>query len=144
MDYEEKIMLEDQQDYHVVMANALIQKSGYGLSVEEQKTVAYIVSMIMPPEPGMKGFQLEYTFSCLDYCRICGIKYDSSDSYNDVKATLKKLRDQSIRIEMPDGSHSLVGWITKASVSPESGNVSIRVDEDLVLYLYDLQKKFED
>ena len=72
-------MLEDEQiriltkkEYFVVKGNELIQKSRFELSLQEQKTIAYICSMIKPINTldRINGvpFQLEYEFNIRDYC----------------------------------------------------------------------------
>ena len=43
---------------------------------------------------------------------------------------------------MPDGSESLVGWLAKVNTYKKSGIVKIRIDEDLVPYLYELKERF--
>ena len=98
-------MLEDEQiriltkkEYLVVKGNELIQKSRFELSLQEQKTIAYICSMIKPIDTldriNRVPFQLEYEFSIRDYCKVCGIDYNNGKNYTDIKNTLKQLRDQ--------------------------------------------------
>ncbi len=48
MDEYEREALDKQRYYHVVKGNELVQKSRYELSLPEQKTIAYICSMIKP------------------------------------------------------------------------------------------------
>ena len=84
-------------------------------------------------------YQLEYEFNIRDYCKVCGIDYDAKN-YADVKSILKHLRDRSMWLTMPDGSESLVGWLAKVNTYKKSGIVKIRIDEDLVPYLYELKK----
>ena len=92
---EESFEIEKSKGYLVVKSNDLIQRNRFELSLPEQKTVAYICSMIQPMQTEESGFQLEYEFKIREYCKICGIDYDNGKNYQDVKATLKKLRDKS-------------------------------------------------
>lgn len=136
---EESFEITKKKGYLVVKGNDLIQKNRFELSLMEQKTVAYICSMIKPID---SGFQLEYEFKIRDYCKICGIDYDNGKNYQDVKATLKKLRDKSMWLTLPDGSETTVGWLAKATTNKKSGIAHIKLDEDMVPYLFDLKQQF--
>ncbi len=146
MNKDEKTELSKKREYLVVKGNELIQKNRFELSLTEQKTVAYICSMIKPIDikDSITGvpYQLEYEFNIRDYCKVCGIDYDAGKNYADVKSILKHLRDRSMWLTMPDGSESLVGWLAKVNTYKKSGIVKIRIDEDLVPYLYELKERF--
>lgn len=146
MNIDEKIEIETARDYIVSKSNVLVQKNRYNLSVPEQKTIAYICSMIKPIEPLDRAngvpYQLEYEFNIRDYCKICGIDYNNGKNYADIKAILKGLRDKSMWLTLPDGSETTVGWLAKATTNKRSGIAHIKLDEDLVPYLFDLQEKF--
>lgn len=146
MTSDEKIDILQKREYLVVKGNELVQHNRFELSLIEQKTVAYICSMIKPIEviDRAKGvpFQLEYEFNIRDYCKVCGIDYDNGKNYANVKETLKRLRDRSMWLSMPDGSESLVGWLAKVNTNKKSGIAKIKIDEDLVPYLFDLGQKF--
>ena len=63
----EMIEILTKRQYLVVKCNDLIQKNRFELSLSEQKTVAFICSMIQPinPKDNIKGvpYQLEYEFN---------------------------------------------------------------------------------
>lgn len=139
---EESFEIKKSKGYLVVKSNDLIQRNRFELSLPEQKTVAYICSMIQPIQTEESGFQLEYEFKIREYCKICGIDYDNGKNYQDVKATLKKLRDKSMWLTLPDGSETTVGWLAKATTNKKSGIAHIKLDEDMVSYLFDLKQKF--
>lgn len=146
MNSDEKIEVLTKREYLVVKGNELIQQNRFELSLPEQKTVAFICSMIKPVDvkDKVKGvpFQLEYEFNIRDYCKVCGIDYDNGKNYADVKATLKHLRDRSMWLTLEDGSETLVGWLAKVTTNKKSGIAHIKLDEDLVPYLFDLGQKF--
>lgn len=146
MNNDEKIEVLNKRQYSVVKGNELVQQNRFELSLIEQKTIAFICSMIKPIETleqlNNVPFELEYEFNIRDYCKICGIDYDNGKNYANIKATLKRLRDRSMWLVMPDGSESLVGWLAKVNINKKSGIVKIRIDEDLVPYLFNLQQKF--
>lgn len=146
MNKDEKKEVSRKREYLVVKGNELIQKNRFELSLTEQKTIAFICSMIKPIDVKDNineiSYQLEYEFNIRDYCKICGIDYDSGKNYANIKAILKHLRDRSMWLTMPDGSESLVGWLAKVNTNKKNGVVKIRIDEDLVPYLFDLGQKF--
>lgn len=142
----ERIEVLKKREYLVVKGNELIQKNRFELSLTEQKTIAFICSMIKPIDVkdnvNRVPYQLEYEFNIRDYCKVCGIDYDNGKNYADIKAILKHLRDRSMWLTLPDGSESLVGWLAKVNTNKKSGVVKIKIDEDLVPYLFDLGQKF--
>lgn len=146
MNSDEKIEISKKREYLVVKGNELIQKNRFELSLQEQKTVAFICSMIKPVDAVDKAngvpYQLEYEFNIRDYCKVCGIDYDNGKNYADVKAVLKHLRDRSMWLTLEDGSETLVGWLAKVTTNKRSGIAKIKLDEDLVPYLFDLGQKF--
>lgn len=146
MDIETQIQTSKRKDYMVVKSNQLIQKSRFKLSLPEQKTVAFICSMIKPvielDTISKVPYQLEYEFDIREYCRVCAIDYDNGKNYADVKRILKGLRDKSMWLELPDGSETTAGWLAKAQTNKGSGIAHIRLDEDLVPYLFNLQERF--
>lgn len=136
---EESFELTKKKGYLVVKGNDLIQRNRFELSLMEQKTVAYIYSMIKPID---SGFQSEYEFKIRDYCKICDIDYDNGANYAYVKETLKKLRDRSMWMTLEDGSETVVGWLDRVTTNKKSGLAHIRIDDRLIPYLFDLKQQF--
>jgi len=85
VDYNRAIEIYKSREYKVVKHNDIVQKSRFNLSVPEQKTVAYIISLIQPKENTTDIQPLEYEFEISDYCRTCGMDYTSGKNYDDVK-----------------------------------------------------------
>lgn len=145
MNFNEQIEISTKRNYLVVKGNELIQKSRFELSLPEQKTIAFICSMIKPIDSinrvNNMSYQLEYEFNIRDYCKICGISYDSGRNYSEVKSTLKKLSDKSMWLELDNGE-VLCRWLSKVWTNKRSGVARVRLDEDLVPFLFDLGQKF--
>jgi len=148
MTIDEKIDILKKREYLVVKGNELIQQNRFELSLPEQKTIAFICSMIKPATPETRSkyypnnpWQLDYEFNIRDYCRVCGIDYDNGKNYADVKATLKKLSDRSMWLDDGNGE-VLVRWLAKARTNKKSGIAQIEIDRDLAPFLFDLQEKF--
>lgn len=145
MTSKEKIDILTKRQYLVVKCNELIQKNRFELSLSEQKTIAYICSMIQPinPKDNIKGvlYQLEYEFNIREYCKICGIDYARGKNYKDIKATLKRLSDRSIWLD--DGeSEILMRWLSYIEIKKKSEKVLIEIDCTIAPYLFNLKEKF--
>lgn len=123
----------------VVKHNDIIQKSRFSLSLVEQKTINFLISLIKPKEYYPNQIQpFEYDFQIQDYCKICGIDYKSGENYKLVRDTLKSLRDKSIIIQLENGTETSVSWINKFWSNKGKGYAKIRFDEDIAPYIFDL------
>lgn len=148
MNKDEKNEIIKKREYLVVKGNELIQKNRFELKLTEQKTIAYICSMIEPIKfngnANEISYQLDYEFNIRDYCKICGLNYDNGKNYADIKATLKHLSDRSMWVVFDDNPNEevLCRWLSKVRFNKNSGVVNIRIDEDLAPYLFDLKQKF--
>lgn len=146
MTTDEKIEVLKNREYLVVKGNELIQQNRFELSLPEQKTVAFICSMIKPIDAmdRAKGvpYQLDYEFNIRDYCKVCGIDYDNGKNYADVKATLKKLRDRSMWVTLDNDDETVVGWLDRVTTNKRSGIAKVRIDDRLAPYLFDLGQRF--
>lgn len=138
---DETFELQKKKGYLVIKGNDLIQKNRYSLSLLEQKTIAYICSMIKPSKSEKSNFQLEYEFDIREYCKICGIDYDNGKNYQNVKSVLKKLSDKSMWLTFGT-QEVLCRWLAKIKTNKRSGKVHVKLDEDMVPFLFDLKQKF--
>lgn len=132
------------REYLVVKANELVQKNRFELSLTEQKTVAFICSMIKPVKNPKEPYQLDYEFNIREYCKICGIDYNAGKNYADVKSTLQHLSDRSMWVTFPENPDEevLCRWLSKVRTNKRSGLAHVRIDEDLAPYLFDLGQRF--
>ena len=132
------IQIAKEREYKVVKANEIIQKAKFDLSLIEQKTFCYAVSKIKPGDTK----DTEYTFTINEYCDVCGINRNDGRTIDNVKAALKRLRDKSFYLVEQDGSQTLIGWLSKVRVLPQSGKVKIKFDEDMQKYLMGLYSNY--
>lgn len=126
------------REYEVVKANALIQKTRYDLTLQEQKLILFVVQKI---KPGDKEFK-KYIFSIQEYCQVCEITDRSGQNYSNVKKSLKALRDKSFWMTIEDGSESLMSWLSKVRISEKKGTIEVQLDDDLKPYLLELKSFF--
>lgn len=129
--------VQDYRGYKVTKANALIQKTRYSLTVQEQKIILYLLTKIQPDDAALT----EYRFDVKEFCDICGIESDGRYTY--LKEILKKLRDRSFWVVIDDqGTETTLSWIQKPYILPRRGQVKIRLDEDMRPFLLELKKHF--
>lgn len=126
------------RDNTVRKANALIQRSRFSLTVQQQKIVLYLISQITPYD---EDFKL-YEFSIVEFCKVAGIDYRSGKNYANLKQAIKEIRDKSIWIKLADGRETTVSWIEKPYVNERDGMIQIRLDKDMRPFLLQLKKNF--
>lgn len=138
MKKDERLEVVEEREYKVVKANEIIQKAKFDLGLLEQKTFCYAVSKIKPNDE----LGTQYVFSINEYCDACGINRNSGKTIEEVKSALKKLRDKSFYLLDENGDYVLIGWLSKVRVSPRSGKITIKFDEDMQKYLIGLYKNY--
>lgn len=124
-------------DRKVVKSNELIQRSRYSLSLQQQKIILYVISMITPYDDDLK----EYTFSIQEFCNVCGI-YDSGRNYSNLKSAILGIVNQTKWAQFTDGKFRTVRWIEEATIDPSGGTVSIKLDKKLKPHLIQLKEHF--
>lgn len=127
------------RDGEVRKANALIQKSRYNLSTQQQKILLYLISQIRPYD---EDFKL-YEFDILDFCKVCGIDSTSGKNYETLKQQIKQIADKSYWITLEDGdTETLLRWIEKPYIKKRSGVIQIRLDNDMRPFLLKLKEHY--
>ena len=119
------------RSYSIIKSNDIIQKARYDLNVRELKVMSYIFSQIKPTDK----INQEYVFTINDYCSVCGIDKSNGGNYKDVRQALKTLRDKSFWVTLPSGEETTVGWLAKVTMSKKSGEVKVKLDEDIQKYI---------
>lgn len=138
------------QSKKIYKQNTLIRQGRAKLTIHEQRTIAYLCSLIPYPSDGnIKNIPRDYIFNIDDYCTICNLSKDGGMYLRETKKVLKKLHDKSMYIKNADGNEVLVSWVEKVwilnknldpSTNGKGKNVKVRLDEDLLPYLIGLQE----
>lgn len=124
--------------YYVAKANDLIRKTRYSLTAQQQKIILFAISKIKPDDPPWT----KYEFSVEDLCHVCGLRCDAGGTYyRRIKEDLTKLTERTWCV-LPDGSHKTVSWIGDATITPNSGTVSITFNPNMEPYLFDLRQRY--
>lgn len=144
-DIEGQLELIHSRNYIVSKSNQIVQKSRYQLSLSEQRAICYICSLIKPQtaleRADKKPFELQYVIDIKTYAKVCGIE-DNGRVYEETKALLKGLITKVMWLTLEDGTETTVNWIQKVWTNKQSGKAKIKLDEDMIPYLFDLQEKF--
>ena len=128
-----------ERDMYVVKSNTLIQKSRYRLTNEEQRILLYLISKIRPDEKENRS----HIINIIEYCKVCGIDIeDNSGLYAYIKKTVKSLADKSFWITFDGRTEKLLRWIDRAEINKFDGNLSIKLNEELMPYLLQLKKDY--
>lgn len=139
---EEEARIQKEREKQVQKSSELVRNFRANMNTPQFKMTLYIISKAYTAE----NSSLEFTFDIQDFCRCCGLDYESGGNYARFKRDLKNLANNSQWVEVygnPD-IQVLVRLISKAWVSAKSGQVKIRLDEDIKPYICDLYKKWED
>ena len=130
--------MQPERGYVVAKHNDMIQKSRFQLSAQEQKVIQFLISKIKPKDKALHT----YRFSISEFCGICGIDSQSGNNYKNLKDTIQSLADKSMWVMLENGKETLVRWINKAAIDRQDGVIEIRLDDDLIPYLLQLQNNY--
>lgn len=122
----------------VIKSNDLIQKSRFSLSLQQQKIILCLIAQISPYDDEFKL----YEFNVVDFCKACGIDYDSGKNYQDLKLAIKEISDKSLWVKTDEDEETLLRWIEKPYVNKNDGIIKIRLDRDMMPFLLQLKQNF--
>ena len=126
----------ESRNQYVVKSNALIQRSRYTLTLQQQRILLYLISKIKPEDTP----EQEYTFSITEFCEVCGIKTSGGEYYQAIKDDLIHIRNNGFWMKLEDGRIATVAWLSKAYIIPLCGEITVRFDPDTMPYLFQLQR----
>lgn len=122
--------------HKVTKSNEIIQKAKNGMTLQEQKIVAYLITQIKPTDTDPNKY---YVFDTKQFCHVCGI---DEKNYINIRRVLKKLYDrESIEI-FENGYYCPVKWLGDYKIEPDASKVSVQLHFRLVPYLLELKKNF--
>lgn len=127
-------------DSYVVKSNDLIQKSRFKLSLQQQKVVLYLCSMIKPEDEDFR----KYTIPIREFCQMCSIDGVGGRQYKAIETTLEQLRQKSYIIRLNKNLSTSVSWVSKwyLDTSANVRSVIIQLDPDMKPYLLRLKSNY--
>lgn len=122
------------KNYLVTKANTLITAS-YNLSLQEQKLILTLASMVQPNDEEFK----EYEFKIKDFMELLGV--ESQTKYTEVPRITKDLMKKVFEIK--EGKDIVqLSWLSSARYKVGEGLVILKFDSSLKPYLLQLKKLY--
>ena len=123
------------EKHHLVSkSNYFIKNSNFDLSIEEQRIVLVLASMVQPND---KDFQ-KYTIKIADFIELLGLKDQSK--YTELPKITKNLMQKVFEINDEDtGEFLQVAWLSSVRYKKTTGEISLEFSPELRPYFLDLK-----
>ncbi|GCD13248.1 replication initiation protein [Clostridium tagluense] len=123
-----------EKDYIVTKSNKLIA-CNYDLSLQEQKIILTLASMVQPQDTEFK----EYEFKIKDFIELLGI--ESKTKYTEVPKITKELMKKVFEIR--EGKDIIqLSWLSSARYRTGEGIVVLKFDSNLKPYMLELKELY--
>ncbi len=123
------------KNYLVTKSNYFIMNCSYDLSLEEQKLILTLASMVQPTDEEFKP----YNFKISDFMELLGV--ETQTKYTEIPKITKELMKKVFEIQ--EGNTLLqVAWLSSARYEKGSGMVTLKFSPDLKPYMLQLKEKF--
>lgn len=120
----------------VTKSNYLVEAS-YRLTLQEQRIILIIASMIQKGDKDFKTYKIEIQ----DFMRL--INVTGKSKYKEVKEITKRLRERTVVLkDIKEDTETQVGWVSSFKYYNQKGYVQIRLDPDLRPWLLNLKNQF--
>lgn len=134
----DELAISEKRYYKVIQHNDLIQKTRYSLKLQEQRTLAYLVSKI---KPDAETLEKEYQFTIREFCKVCGVS-DRGAMYEYVKKSIIDLYNAGFWLRTEEHKIESMRWLEHASIKDDTGVVTVKFSKTLEPYLIGLSKEF--
>lgn len=131
--------IDNMRDYPIKKSNEMVQKTMFMLTAQEFDLLQYIIMKIKDDDMELKPMEIPIK----EYMEIANIP-KSGKNYENIKASLKALRDKSVWVEDIDGKGAtLVAWIdAPVRIDYGSGVVRLQLSEFWRPYLLELKQRY--
>jgi plasmid replication initiation protein len=120
--------------YLVTKSNYFIKNSAFDLSLEEQRVILILASMVQPEDTDFKN----YTMKVSDFIEVLGIK--TENKYSKLPKITKELMQKILEINDEEtGEFLQVAWLSAVKYKKKSGEVELEFSPHLKPYLLDLK-----
>lgn len=124
------------QSYYVVKDNALIQRTRYSLTTQQQKLLLFMISKIKPHS----DWNTVYSMTVKEFCQCCEIDTKNGANYSYIKNSLKQIADKSMWFSYRSGREVLLRWLSRVCINKNSGVIEYTFHPDMLPYLLDLRE----
>ena len=123
------------KDYLVTKSNYFIMNSSYDLSLEEQKLILTLASMVQPEDEEFKP----YIFRISDFMELLGV--NTKTKYTEIPKITKELMKKVFEIE--EGNKLIqTAWLSSATYEKGTGFVELEFSPKLKPYMLKLSSMF--
>lgn len=123
------------KNYLVTKSNYFIMNSSYDLSLEEQKLILTLASMVQPEDEEFKP----YIFKISDFMKLLGV--ENQAKYTEIPKITKELMKKVFEIE--EGNRIIQSaWLSGTIYEKGSGCVTLKFNPDLKPYMLKLNNMF--
>lgn len=128
----------NQRSMMVYKANDIVQKSKYDLSLQGQKLVLYIISMIKPDDPETK----RYTIPIKDFCQIMDLK-ECGVNYKRIRETITAIENNRIWVFFDNQNRwKELSWLAFPDLDITDMYVEYSIDPRMRPFLFGIKEKF--
>lgn len=124
-----------EKNYLVTKSNYFIMNSSYDLSLEEQKIILTLASMVQPEDEEFKS----YKFKISDFMELLGV--DTKTKYTEIPKITKELMKKVFEIQEGD-TLIQTAWLSGARYKKGSGEVELTFSSYLKPYMLKLGTMF--
>ena len=123
------------KNYLVTKSNYFIMNSSYDLSLEEQKLILTLASMVQPEDEEFKP----YIFKISDFMELLGV--ENQAKYTEIPKITKELMKKVFEIE--EGNRIMqTAWLSGVIYEKGTGYVTLKFNPDLKPYMLKLNSMF--
>jgi plasmid replication initiation protein len=123
------------KNYLVTKSNYFIMNSNYDLSLEEQKLILTLASIVQPNDEEFKA----YNFKIADFMQLLDV--EDKSKYTQIPQITKNLMKKVFEIQ--EGKKIIqTAWLSSAIYEKGSGMVTLKFSPDLKPYMLQLKEKF--
>ena len=123
------------KNYLVTKSNYFIMNSSYDLSLEEQKIILTLASMVQPDDEDFKP----YKFRIADFMKLLGVKDKSK--YTEIPKMTKNLMKKVFEIQQ-ENKLIQIAWLSSATYEKGTGVVELEFSPKLKPYMLKLNSMF--
>ena len=123
------------KNFLVTKSNYFIMNSSYDLSLEEQKLILTLASMVQPNDEEFKP----YIFKISEFMELLGVENQSK--YTEIPKITKELMKKVFEIH-EENKLIQTAWISGAIYEKGSGRVILKFNPDLKPYMLQLKEQF--
>lgn len=123
------------KDYLVTKSNYFIMNSSYDLSLEEQKLILTLASMVQPDDEEFKP----YIFKISDFIKLLGV--ENQAKYTEIPKITKDLMKKVFEIK-EENKIIQIAWLSSATYEKGTGYVELEFSPKLKPYMLKLKELF--